>query len=191
MKTIRILGIDPALRNFGFAVGEIDLENNECKILDLYLSQTKPEKKRRGRKSYEDLNCATVHSKAIDELIKKWNIDYVSAEIPIGSQSARAMASYGICIGIISNIPKRLFRVTPDEVKLAGCGIKTATKEEMIEWATAKYPNSPWRRRKVEGKLEFKNDNEHLADACGVIEATLKTKEWLSTRIQLLNDLSF
>lgn len=187
MKTIRILGIDPALRNFGFAIGEIDLKTNECKILDLYLSQTKPEKKRKNRKSFEDLNCATVHSKAIDELIKKWNIDYVSAEIPIGSQSARAMASYGICIGIISNLPKKLFRVTPDEVKLAGCGFKTATKEEMIEWATTKFPNSPWRTRKVKGKLELKNDNEHLADACGVIEATLKTKEWLSTRNELLN----
>lgn len=177
---IRTLGIDPALRNFGFAVADINLATSEIKVIDLVLSQTEAEsaKKRKIRKNADDINRAQAHVNMIQELIDKYSVELVCAEVPVGSQSARAMANYGICIGILAGINLPLIQVSPTEVKMSAVGIKTATKKEMIDWAYATYPNLPWLTRKLRGKLVLKESNEHLADACGVLNALVATKDW-------------
>ncbi|MEZ6841385.1 hypothetical protein ABVN80_15055 [Acinetobacter baumannii] len=109
-------------------------------------------------------------------------------EVPVGSQSARAMASYGICIGVLSSCPLPLIQVTPTEVKLAGTGIKTATKGEMIEAAMNAHPEAKWPMRKIKGVLEPLSSNEHLADATFAIKAGLDTDEFKSA-IQMLKQL--
>jgi Holliday junction resolvasome RuvABC endonuclease subunit len=81
------------------------------------------------------------------------------------------MASYGICVGVLgalraSGIP--FFEVTPTEVKLAGAGHKTATKEEMIAWAMAKHPEANWPMH--QGKVSAAKA-EHQADAVAAIYA--------------------
>ena len=79
------------------------------------------------RKNSDDLNRARKHSEILKEILK--DVDIVMVEIPVGSQTARAMASYGICIGILSQIETAMIQVTPTEVKVAATGNKTATKD--------------------------------------------------------------
>lgn len=80
-------------------------------------------------------------------------------EVPVGSKSARAMASYGVCVGVLGGLRASgtpFFEVTPTEVKVTSVGKKTATKEEMIAWAMAKHPEAPGpcRRKGVSTVIE-------------------------------------
>lgn len=176
-KTITVVGIDPALRNFGYAVATIDLETDKIlEVTELHLGKTSDEKGKQVRRNSDDLRRAKQHVVAMKEICKGKAIAFV--EVPVGSQSARAMASYGICIGILASCPLGIVEVTPSEVKKEATGYKTATKEEMIEWAHGLFPKAPWLTRKANGKTVLKNENEHLADAIGAINAGLRTSQW-------------
>jgi hypothetical protein len=91
------------------------------------------------------------------------------------TNKARAMASYGVVIGLLAGIlGDDLISVNPTEVKeVTGLG-KTATKRQMIEWAYSKYPdNAKW----LMNGTRLINDNEHLADAVAVVHAGLRLPE--------------
>lgn len=174
---ISVVGIDPALRNFGFVVALVDVDKNEIKgIVDMKLIKTEDERGKTVRRNSDDLRRAKEHIRAMQEICEGRAIAF--AEIPVGSQSARAMASYGVCIGVLASCPIGLIEVTPSEVKKEATGYKTATKEEMIEWAHGKFPDAPWLIQKRNGQVHLKNENEHLADAIGAINAGLKTDQW-------------
>ena len=87
------------------------------------------------------------------------------------------MASYGICVGVLgalraTGIP--FFEVTPTEVKMASTGKKTATKQEMIQWAMATHPEANWPVYKQNGELKVSEAKaEHMADATAAIYAGL------------------
>lgn len=114
----------------------------------------------------------------------------VFVEVPVGSQSARAMASYGICVGILGSLRANgipFFEVTPTEVKLAAAGYKTATKADMISWAIQTHPEGNWPFYSQKGQqLVSEAKAEHLADAVGAIHAGIQTntfKQVLSMRV--------
>lgn len=119
------------------------------------------------RQNSLDLESAfQLYSGAISHLM---DAHAVFVEVPIGSQSARAMASYGICVGVLgslraSHIP--FYEVTPTEVKLAGAGSKSASKESMIDWAIQRHPEAPIAKSKAKA--------EHQADAIATIHAGVK-----------------
>jgi|GEM_PF-460090 len=183
---MKIAGMDPSLSNFGIAFATLDIETLKFEVDDLQLVQTEPEKdkkvRKQVRKNSEDLERARLLYKGAMEAAK--NAFMVFAEVPVGSQSSRAMASYGVCVGILAGVAEALplIQVTPTEVKLAGCGIKTATKEEMIEAMVAKHPNAPWPMKVVKGaKTPIASKCEHLADAIAAIEAGLASDEFRQT----------
>lgn len=177
---VKILGIDPALRNFGYAIARVSVETGEIlSIDDLVLVKTEDDAGKKVRRNSDDLRRAKAHVDALKRLTS--GVDFAMAEVPVGSQSARAMASYGICIGVLASCDVPLIQVTPTENKVCATGKKTASKEEMIEWAHGLFPNAPWLTRKTKGETVLKNENEHLADAVGAIYAGLQTDEWKRT----------
>lgn len=175
---MKIIGVDPSLRNFGIVTANLNIETMEYQVLDMRLveSENNAKKEKTVRKNSDDLRRARLlHEgfvKACDGAL------FAFVEVPVGSQSARAMASYGICVGVLAACPIAMIQVTPTEVKLAGTGIKTATKDEMIEAAVKAHPEAKWMTRKSKGELVLTNDNEHLADALFAIEAGLKTDQF-------------
>ena len=174
---IKVLGIDPSLSNFGFAMCNVTVEGGKTKIdvHNLILTATEVEDKatrKKVRKNSTDLERARILAGAV-ALATNW-ADVIAVEVPVGSQSARAMASYGICIGVLASITKPLLQLTPTEVKLAGFGDKNASKEEMISWATSLYPQANWLRHN--GKITQKN--EHLADAVAAVHAATLLDEF-------------
>lgn len=159
------------------AKGTLDLQSGVLSSLQLELNVTKPDNKnKKVRKNSQDLERARSHFKALTEFLK--GVDLVCVEIPVGSQSARSMASYGICIGLLSSIEIPFIQVTPLEVKLAAVGSKTATKQQMIDWAYGIYPNANWLFKNQKGKTSLTAANEHLADAIAAIHAGARTDEF-------------
>lgn len=175
-KFIKIVGIDPALANFGLAEVTFSMENLTFHVDKLVLPQTESDAGKQVRKNSDDLRRARILHDGLIASCK--GAAFAIAEIPVGSQSARAMASYGVCVGVLAACPVPLIQVTASEVKMAATGYKNATKDEMIEWAMHRYPYANWVMRKVKGVMVAQNCNEHLADALAAIEAGVKTDQF-------------
>ena len=176
---LTVAGLDPALSNLGMVKATIDLADPDYPIAiqRMELVETKPEKQRKNvRKNRQDLKRVKKLHRALTAFIADVNL--VFAEIPVGSQSSRASVSYGVCLGLLVDIRKPLIQLSPDEVKIAACGSRTASKEEMIAWASALYPDAGWLTRKHRGQIELLGKNEHLADAVGTIHAGLLTDQF-------------
>lgn len=175
---INILGIDPSLRNFGLVNAVLDTETMKFQIkkMNLVKSEDSAKAQKTVRKNSDDLRRSKLLYEGLQDACKE--ATFACVEIPVGSQTSRAMASYGICIGVLASCPIPLIQVTPTEVKLAGTMNKTATKAEMIAAAVAAHPEAQWLTRKLKGNIELVADNEHLADATFAIEAGLKTEQF-------------
>lgn len=178
MPKIFITGVDPSLSNFGMVRGWIDLDTNEFHPTALRLCETKPDSSNKTvRKNSQDLERTQQLYKAFQEEITP--SDLIAVEIPVGSQSARAMASYGACLGVLASaVEWPMIQLTPTEVKMASVGSKTASKADMIKWATTLYPNLNWFTNTRNGVTTYSNKNEHLADAIAAVHAAIQTNEF-------------
>ncbi len=176
---MRVVGFDPSLRNWGVSKGILVMNGlvPTLTIEELDVIQPSLPTGKQVRQNSEDLEaayqltaCAIAHAQGAQAIF---------VEVPVGSQSARAMASYGICVGILgalraTGIP--FFEVTPSEVKLATTGPKNATKKQMIDWATRKHPEANWPTYMRNGvKLISETNAEHMADATAAIYAGINT----------------
>ncbi len=181
-----VVGLDPSLSNFGMVKADLDLDSGLLTILDVVLIETKPDNKNKvERKNSQNLKRAQALLKGLSGFLK--DVEMVFVEIPVGSQSARAMASYGVCLGVIASIKAPLIQVTPKEVKMSSVGSQTASKRQMIDWATNTYPHVNWFTRKTKGIESFTNKNEHLADAIAAVHAGLETASYLQLRAMMLS----
>ena len=160
---IDILGLDPSLSNWGMChmtySPSYSLGLNGTDII-----RTKPSKA--WPKNIDDLYRARSLSETLRELIT--HVDVVVAELPFGSQSSRAMASYGICIGVLAGLDIPIIPVTPFEVKKI-VGTRETKKEEIIQWVNDTYLNVFIGRPK--------NQTEHMADAIVACHAALPQLE--------------
>lgn len=179
-RILKVVGIDPSLRNFGFAHGVVDLDSGEIIVNKIALSQPdaiEKHLKKQTRKNSDDLRRARYLS--ADLMKNTEGNTFAMVEVPVGSQSARSMASYGICVGVLAACKIPIIQVTPAEVKLMSVGHKQASKAEMIEWAMNEYPDAVgWKMRKSKGIMVPMNDNEHMADACAAIHAGVVTEQF-------------
>lgn len=177
---VEIVSMDPSLRNWGVVNALLDTDTGLIKVTGMNLIETAEavSAKKGVRQNSQDINSATMLCEGVELACADAAIAF--AEVPVGSQSARAMASYGICVGVLGSVKIPLIQVTPTEVKKAATGNGTATKAEMIEWAVAKHPEAPWLRRKLKGVMVLVDKNEHLADAVATIYAGMKTAEFKS-----------
>lgn len=174
-RTLKVVGLDPSLRNWGIAIGTYDIDAAKLTIQRLDVINPVLPTGKQVRQNSLDLESA--HQLYKGAMAAAEDAHAVFVEVPVGSQSARAMASYGICVGVLGGLRESgspFFEVTPTEVKLAGCGIKTATKEQMISWAVHKHPEANWPTYKEHGQeLISSAKAEHMADAIGAIYAGL------------------
>jgi Holliday junction resolvasome RuvABC endonuclease subunit len=175
-KVIKVVGQDPSLRNWGLAVGTLDLETKKLTVEYVDLTNPVLPTGKQVRQNSSDLESALqLYKGAADAAI---GAHAIFVEVPVGSQSARAMASYGVCVGVLgalraNGIP--FFEVTPTEVKLAAVGNKTATKQEMIKWAMESHPEANWPTYKQNGKVMVSEAKaEHMADAVAAIYAGIR-----------------
>ena len=170
---MKVLGVDPALKNVGMAAGYLDLDNMTFSIENLDLVKTSPSNSKTTRKNSDDLERCRVLHQGLQAFSKDAEIAFV--EMPVGSQSARAMMSYGACMMLIASLKIPVIELTPREVKVAATGDQNATKRDLIDWGWSVAPDaSGWR---VKGKRLI-DENEHMADAIGAINAGLSNPEF-------------
>lgn len=176
---MRILSVDPSMTHTGYVV--LELKDKKTNLLDYDVIITKPEKKvyvafdniRRFQEIYMELK----------RLHKKWDYKAVLAEIPSGTQNAKAAVAFGGVASILGCLVKELDLVSiwhlQRNVKLALCGKAGASKKDMKLAAADIFPESIEKfvssraRMKIHGK-KVKNDYEHVADAIAVYRASLK-----------------
>jgi len=169
---IPVVGFDPSLRNWGVAEGTLDLTTGYLEGLHLSIIEPRDVKGRQVRQNSTDLHIAMQLAEGALLAARKAKVIFV--EVPVGSQSARAMASYGICVGVLGAVQAEgipLIEVTAFEVKKAFTGNKNATKDEMIAEAVKLYPaaNFPTHGGRITAKAE------HVADAIAAIHAGVLT----------------
>lgn len=172
---LKIVGMDPSLRNWGLSHGSYDMGTGELVLTSVGIINTVSSVCKQVRKNSLDLEAAAQLCRGAHKAIQ--NADVVFVEVPVGSQSARAMASYGICVGIMGSLralSTPFIEVTPAEVKRAAVGSVTATKQQMIDWAVGKHPEANWPTVTKKGVISIcASKAEHMADATAAIYAGL------------------
>ena len=180
-RSIEVAGLDPSLRNWGIASGALELGDlSTLKITGLHVLNAPEPQGKQVRQNSKDVAVAKFLAEKTFEHIQ--SVKVIFAEIPTGSQTARAMASYGICCGVLGSLQAggiSIIEVTPLEVKMATAGKKTASKREIIEWAMGVQSNAPWPYYKEKGQMILSEAKaEHMADAIGSIYAGFKTSQF-------------
>ena len=167
---IPVIGMDPSLRNWGLASANLDMVTGMLSDPLLHLVQTKEKKSKMVRQNSLDLKSTTELAKIVIPLARRAKVIFV--EVPHGSKSARAMASYGACLGILGAMRAEgmsLIEVSASENKQVFTGNKEATKEDMIQRAKELYPKINWK---------YTSKDEHLADAVAAIHAGVLTPDF-------------
>lgn len=181
---IRVVGFDPSLRNWGIARALLLPPNQhngyQLTVDHLDVIRAVVNKGKQVRQNSQDLDVAEQLTKAA--VAAAQGAQAIFVEVPVGSQSARAMTSYGLCVGVLGALRAQgipFFEVNPEEVKLATSGKKTATKADMIAWAMAKHPEAAWPMQTKKGITSVvKGSAEHMADAVAAIYAGLLSKSF-------------
>lgn len=169
---MKVAGLDPSLRNWGWSKGVYVPETGLLSVDTAGVIQPVVPTGKQVRVNSSDLVSAEQLMAGTWEAIQ--DCDAVFVEVPVGSQSARAMASYGICVGVLGSLRARgipIIEMTPLEIK-AVTGKKAATKKEMIEWATTQHPEVAWPRQTKNGVTSIvEGKAEHMADSIAAIHA--------------------
>jgi len=171
-ELIRVVGFDPSLANLGIAIADVDSSTLEVFVKAIKLIETKKSTNKHVRRASDDLERAKKHARAIKMHCDECKI--AISEVPHGAQSARGSMSNGVVYGLLASIEIPLIQVQANETKIAAVDDSTATKREMINWASGKYPNLKW----IKGRGQLGDKNEHMADAIGVIHAGVQTDQF-------------
>jgi Holliday junction resolvasome RuvABC endonuclease subunit len=173
---MKFLSIDSSLANTGAAIGIIE-KDKSVTVKGISLHETKKTSNKQIRASSDTIQRGRSTFKFILAAIQYWQPDFIFVETPSGSQSSAGMKSYGMTCQLIAGLDPKPIEVTPDEVKKASVGNKTASKKEMMEWAYNLFPDLEWDMNKSTGQL--KNKNEHMADAIAIVYAGIKTDDFV------------
>lgn len=175
-RKLTLLGMDPSFRNWGIALGELDLDTGEVRILELATIQTEKSKNKQVRTNSSDILACQDLAEAVFSWASRAQVVFV--EVPVGSQSASGMKSYGVCVGLLGALQAAgysLIQLTADSLKKQLTGTRTASKEEMMAAALALHPNLPVKR--LRGEV-VKKVFEHQADAIAAIHTGVRSDEF-------------
>lgn len=170
LSSKNILGLDPSLRNWGKAAAT--LVDGKLTIIDCGITTTKNSKTKTIKQNKSDIDAALLLHTSLIKAVK-W-ADVICIEVPHGSQSSRAMVSYGVCVALIavlSHANSNVVHVSANDVKAIVRQDKShkPTKEDVIKWVRAKHP---------EANLPRTLSAEHICDAIVAIHAGMKTTQF-------------
>jgi len=162
-----LLALDVAFANMGWSV----LEGG--KIAAFGTIRTEKDKRKTTRVSDDRAARAAYLACELDIVIKTSNVKGIIAELPSGSQNAVAASlmayASGVVVGVAAanNLPCEW--ISEGDSKKAAIGKRSATKEEMMEWARAAYPGVEFPK----AKCHFEHVADSLAAYNGLKHSTL------------------
>ncbi|WP_290870409.1 hypothetical protein [Aquabacterium sp.] len=180
---VDVVGLDPSLDHWGITEGTLCLEQGFFTPSAMQVIEPVKLQGKQVRVNSNDLHRAEQLARPVIAACEKAKVVFV--EMPVGSQSARAMASYGICVGVMATIRAMgipLIEVSAADAKKALAGNRNASKQQMIDAGVQAYPEAPWPVYEKNGKGFIKGEihskSEHVADALGAIHAGVLTPEF-------------
>lgn len=176
---MKFLSIDSSMANTGIAMGTIG-PTGIIMVANIDLVETAKTKNKQIRASSDTISRGRTTHRFIQNALALIKPDVVFIETPSGSQNSSAMKSYGMTCQLIAGLLPPPIEVTPTEVKVGSIGNKTASKNDMIQWAMNAYPKLPWQMHA--GKPKAKN--EHMADAIAIAWAGILTPDFLRVQHQ-------
>lgn len=146
-----ILSLDIGFANTGYSVFK---DNN---LVDYGVISTPKTNEKYTMNDYS-IRCINLFKK-LSELVIQHNIQIVVGEMPSGgSQSNKASVQMGMAAATVSSVVAshnlKYYWCTPQQVKFAATGKRSATKDEIIENISKLY--------NIQGK---KNQLEHICDS--------------------------
>lgn len=169
--------MDPSLRHWGMAKCIMD-DDGKLTVIDMDVIEAKNPTDVK-RKNLKDIKVSMELITRSYKYAK--GADLVCIEVPVGSQSASAMLSYGICVAVVAclkcaGIP--VLETTPQQGKLV-VGNPEASKAEVIDWVNTKHPESPWPLKTLKGVTSIISGKaEHMADSIIAIYAAQQHPEF-------------
>lgn len=166
-----VLGVDPGFASMGFAAVAVDPVGDLANAVWVVRTE-KSTKKGNVRASEDNVRRAMELSFRLEEAVANWAPLAVAAETMSWPRNAGAAAKVALAWGVLCSVAKRhglpLVQASPQQVKLAICGSKTASKEEVIAAVRKRWP-----------ELELPKQvtlQEHAADAAAVVVACLDSE---------------
>lgn len=162
-----VWGVDPGLANFGLAVMTPALQ-----LVKLLCIRTRPSHKRLRVLSADD------NVRRAQELLRALALESVEfppalicAEAMSYPRSSASAAKLAMSWGLLVSIGAPLVQASPQAIKQAVCGGKTASKLEVQAAVTSVFP----------GALDAvaKGKREHMADAVGAVLACQHSPEMI------------
>ncbi len=172
---IPVSGHDPSFTHWGTAEGQLCLDTGVLTDVTVAMAITAKTTVKSVRTNSDDLQRAEVLAQHALSVGHRTRVSF--GEFPVGSQSASAMKSYGVTLGIGGAMRTSgiiVIEVQARASKKALTGNPNASKADMIEAAMALYPDAGWKYH----NKKLTNDNEHMADAIAAIHAGVLTPEF-------------
>ena len=174
---IPVLGMDPSLRHWGLSEAELDLTDG---VLSTPLGSIIEPRDLEGKNIRVNMNDQWLAEQlAIPVIAACRRAKAIFVEVPVGSQNARSMASYGICVGVLGAVRSLgipYFQVGATENKRVFTGNPNATKKQMIKQLIEYYPEIILPQGQTKGSIGDKA--EHIADATASIHSGVNTTEF-------------
>lgn len=178
---IKFISIDPSLRNTALVYGHI--VDGRIKLEGSAIINTIKNQNKQVRASSDLVERSRSLINGVRNYVAIHKPDICFGETPSGAQSFSSAISYAISCAIIAMVEPSPIEVSPQEVKNI-TGLKNPSKKEIIDLVESKYPN--FLPRKKSGEILL-SEAEHIADAIIVVEAGLKTKQYLQIKTLIEN----
>lgn len=163
-----VLGLDPGFAALGLAA--VDLTPGAERVERAWVVRTeKAARKVEVRASDDNVRRARQLAAELERAVVEWGPVALAAEAQSWPRNAGASAKVGIAWGVVAALAERhglpLVQASPQDVKRAVAGAKTASKGEVAAAVEARFPEVEWPRQ---ASLV-----EHAADAVAVVLACL------------------
>lgn len=186
-QPLTILGLDPGLSFFGYAVADIDLASRKIiRTRELGTLKTERDTHAQIRRTSDDLRRARCLHRDLSAVVDRHAINVAACEMVSTSPHARPSHAFGIMLGLVASFDFYLIELLPAQIKSAVAGNRHAPKDAIIRWAlevTAKDPVSwPTSARQNRMDLTYRAKHvtaqaSHQADALAAIQAALGTSQ--------------
>jgi crossover junction endodeoxyribonuclease RuvC len=177
-----VIGCDPGFGHLGAAV--VELSPKHALVLALHHSSTeKSDKKRSVYASDDNLRRAQELSVSLENLIAAYHPVALCVEAMSFPRNASSAQKVGIAWGVIASLARQyglpVLQQSPQAIKLAVCGRKDASKEDVQAALHTRYSNLTALDKTA--KLT-KTVREHPYDALAAVVACLNSEVILLAR---------
>lgn len=168
-----VMGIDPGLANMGVGVVALKrLEGEE--ILSVMVLSTRPEKKKKNVRQSSDLVRRTRElASRLATVVDAYSPRVIAVEAVSYPRNAASAAKTAMSWGVLCSIAERnnipLVQASPKDIKKAVCGKQTASKIDVQDSLTERYPEA----FSVFLASYPKMQHEHGFDAVGSVVACM------------------